>query len=67
MEKVKRAMMHQAPPVVATLMPGTQVYFWSKNPLKGRHRHDPGRWRGPATVVTAESDHKYYGGEDESS
>ena len=60
MEKVRRAMLHQAPPVIADLMPGTRVYFWSKNPLKGRHRSDPGRWRGPGTVVAPESDSRYY-------
>ena len=59
-EKVRRAMLRQAPLVVGELCAGSRVYFWSPNPFKGRRRNDPERWRGPATVISRESSGRYY-------
>ena len=58
--KVRRAMLGQAPPVIAPVMPGTRVYFWAPSPLKGGYREDSARWRGPAVVITKESEGRYY-------
>ena len=59
-EKVRRAMLRQAPTVVGVLCPGSRVYFWSPNPFKARRRQDPERWRGPATVIAKEMNSRYY-------
>ena len=59
-DKVRRAMLRRAPTVVDELVAGTRVYFWNPNPLKGRYRVDPQRWRGPATVIAKEGPGRYY-------
>ena len=61
-EKVRRAMT-RAPTGAASqevLLPGTVVYFWEPAVGRGRLRPDPGRWRGPATVLHQEGDNKYF-------
>ena len=50
MDKVRRAMLRQASTVIGEVMPGSRVYFWSPNPMRGRKRQDAKRWRGPATA-----------------
>ena len=59
-DKVRRAMLRKAPTISSELIPGCRVYFWSPNPLKGRVRADPHRWRGPATVIAKEGASRYY-------
>jgi len=59
-DKIRRALMRQAPRVIHDLCPGTRVYFWSPHPFKGRYRSDALRWRGPATVIDKESRGRYY-------
>ena len=60
LDKVRRAMLRQAPTVIGEVLPGSRVYFWSANPMKGRRRQDAERWRGPATVIARESQGRYY-------
>ena len=59
-DKVRRAMLRKAPTISSELIPGSRVYFWSPNPMKGRVRADPRRWRGPATVIAKEGASRYY-------
>ena len=59
-EKVRRAMLRQAPTVIGEVCPGTRVYFWTQDPMRGRKRQDAERWRGPATVIARESQGRYY-------
>ena len=59
-DKIRRATLRRAPGVVGELTPGTRVYFWSPHPIKGRHRQDALRWRGPATVIARERFGRYY-------
>eukprot|EP00959_Pyramimonas_sp_CCMP1952_P089044 1863138-Pyramimonas_sp.AAC.1 len=54
-DKVRRALLRQAPTVVGDLCPGSRVYFWAPNPFKGRRRQDLERRRGPAIVIAKES------------
>ena len=61
-DKVRRAMMRQAPTVIGEICPGTRIYFWSPHPMKGRMREDVHRWRGPATFVARESPGRYFVG-----
>ena len=39
-DKVRRAMMRQAPTVIGEICPGTRIYLWSPHPMKGRMRED---------------------------
>ena len=50
-DKMRRAVLRRSPPIRMELLPGTRVYFWAPNPMEGRRREDPHRWRGPATVI----------------
>ena len=59
-EKIRRAMLRQAPTVIGEVCPGTRVYFWSADPMRGRQHQDHERWRGPATVIARESQGRYY-------
>ena len=43
MDKVRRAMLRHAPTVIGDVMPGSRVYFWSPNPMRGRKRHGRGK------------------------
>eukprot|EP00971_Amphidinium_carterae_P032355 637380-Amphidinium_carterae.3 len=49
-------------PVLSEYIPGQLVYFWT--PAKGGRRHrrvpDPGRWRGPATILAREGAKRYF-------
>ena len=60
MDKVRRAMLRQAPTVIGDVTPGSRIYCWSPNPMRGRKRQDAERWRGPATVVARESQGRYF-------
>jgi hypothetical protein len=61
-DKLRRALTRA--PTKATsnpaMLPGTQVYFWEPGVGKGRLRADPGRWRGPALVISADGETRYY-------
>ena len=59
-EKIRRVMLRQAPTIIGDVCPGTRVYFWSADPMRGRNRQDHERWRGPATVIARESQGCYY-------
>ncbi len=60
MDKVRRSMLRAAPTVMEEVAPGTRIHFWCPDPLRGRRRQDPERWRGPATVIARESKGSYY-------
>ena len=60
MDKVRRAMLRQAPAVIGEVMPGSRVYFWSPHRMKSRGRQDAKKWRGPATVIARESQGRYF-------
>ena len=59
-EKVRRAMLRKAPLALGDLCPGSRIYFWVPIVGRGRRREDPKRWRGPATVIAKEGDHRFY-------
>jgi hypothetical protein len=61
-DKLRRVMMRQAGSPPTIMLPGTRVYFFSPHPTKGRHRADPHRWRGPATIIAQEGQGKYFVG-----
>ena len=55
--------MTRGPPSKASqheFLPGTRIYFWEPRPSKGRHRPDPGRWRGPALTLIREKHNRYF-------
>jgi hypothetical protein len=61
-DKLRRAMT-RGPPSKTTqheFLPGTRIYFWEPHPSKGRHRPDPGRWRGPALTLIREKHNRYF-------
>ena len=43
LDKVRRAMLRQALTVIGDVTPGSRVYFWSPNPMRGRKRQDAER------------------------
>ncbi len=56
-DKIKRAVLRKIRPErPERILAGMRVYFWSPHPLKGRHRQDPHRWRGPATIVAPDGE-----------
>ena len=59
-EKVRRAILRKPTPTVeGPFLPGTQVYFW--NPKRTSRRYVRGGvWRGPATILTRESQERYF-------
>ena len=60
-EKLKRALTLRPKGRIREFLPGEKVFFWVPNPAKKtRYRGDPGLWRGPAMVITKESNEKYF-------
>ena len=62
-DKMRRAIVRGPPNKNAaglTYLPGTRIYFWQPAVGKPRVRRDPGRWRGPALVITKERKSRYF-------
>ena len=62
-DKLRRAMTRGPPDNKShehEYLPGTRIYFWEPSPSKGRHRRDPGRWRGPALTIIREKHQRYF-------
>ena len=60
-EKLKRALTLRPKGRIREFLPGEKIFFWVPNPAKKtRYRGDPGLWRGPAMVITKESNEKYF-------
>ena len=60
-EKLKRALVLRPKAEIREYLPGEKIFFWVPNPArKVRYRSDPGAWRGPAMVITKESNEKYF-------
>eukprot|EP00971_Amphidinium_carterae_P265861 5273952-Amphidinium_carterae.1 len=59
-DRMRRALLRSAKPRAGSYTAGELVYFWTPAAKKGRCRPDPGRWRGPALVIMAESERKLF-------
>eukprot|EP00971_Amphidinium_carterae_P159289 3157789-Amphidinium_carterae.1 len=59
-DRMRRALLRTAKPRAGSYTAGELVYFWTSAAKKGRYRPDPGRWRGPALVIMAESERKLF-------
>ena len=60
-EKLKRALVLRPKGEIREYLPGEKVFFWVPNPARRtRYRSDPGAWRGPAMVITKETNEKYF-------
>ena len=62
-DKLRRAMTRGPPDNRShehEYLPGGRIYFWAPAPSKGRHRRDPGRWRGPALTIIREKHQRYF-------